>query len=163
MVFAAQLDHLATGGKGGRPATLVLRSATAELWCHVETYQAALLSPLEAEQVVAKGRFALPEIEGPAAHAAAEVEDHAVGATTGDLYLRGQRPGTIAPVDDVLLDQPAHARVQNLLVSDERRLAADLRQHPLERAIVQRQHVVLRRLDQEEPLQLRELPRVLLS
>jgi hypothetical protein len=50
MVFAAQLDRLEFSGGKSRRVTLMLRSETAMLWCHVETYQAVVLSPLDADQ-----------------------------------------------------------------------------------------------------------------
>ena len=65
--------------------------------------------------------------------------------------------------DDRVLGQPAHAAEQDLRVAlDQLRPAGEVRVEALERPIVERQHAVLGRLDQEEPLQLGELLRVLL-
>ena len=51
--------------------------------------------------------------------------------------------------------QPAHAAEQQLRVAlDQLRAAGEVGVEALERPIVERQHAVLRRLDQPEPLQL---------
>ena len=44
------------------------------------------------------------------------------------------------------------------MAPDELRAPGEIGVEPLEAAVVERQHVVLRRLEQEEPLGLRELP-----
>jgi hypothetical protein len=60
--------------------------------------------------------------------------------------------------------QPAHAGQEDLRVAgDKFGLAADLGKHPLEGAVIQRQHPVTGGLDGEEPLQLVQLVRVLLG
>jgi hypothetical protein len=64
----------------------------------------------------------------------------------------------------VQFGQPAHARQQDLRVAgDEFGLAADLGKHPLEGAVIQREHPVTGGLDEEEPPQLVQLVRVLLG
>jgi hypothetical protein len=59
--------------------------------------------------------------------------------------------------------QPGHAAEQDLRVAlDELRPACDVCVEALERAIVERDDVVLRSLDQKQPLELGELLRILL-
>ena len=69
--------------------------------------------------------------------------------------------GLVLEVEDAVLGD-AHAGEQQLAVAaDELRPAGDVGVDALEAAVVERQDVVLDRLDQPEPLQLGQLRRVL--
>ncbi len=69
----------------------------------------------------------------------------------------------VLDVDDRVLGQPAHAAEQDLpLTLDQHGPAGAVRVHPFGDAVVQRQHVVARGLDQPQPLQLVQLLRHLL-
>ena len=60
--------------------------------------------------------------------------------------------------EDRILGQPAHAPEQDLAIAvDELRPTGQVRVEALDAAIVERQHVVLRRLDEEQPLQVGQL------
>ena len=60
--------------------------------------------------------------------------------------------------EDRVLAQPAHAPEQQLrLAADELRAAGEVGVEALDAAVVERQHVVAGRLDQEQPLQLVQL------
>ena len=62
--------------------------------------------------------------------------------------------------EDRVLGQPAHAAEQELRVAaDELRPPGEVGVEALDAAVVERQDVVLRRLDQEQPLQLAQLLR----
>lgn len=50
MVFAAELDRLELTGDKSRRPTLLLRTSTAVLWCHGETYEAVAPGALDPEQ-----------------------------------------------------------------------------------------------------------------
>ena len=114
------------------------------------------LELLQAEEVVAVRRPPVLGVEAPAAERAALGDDHAVrrrprarrsrAVTECDLFLID---------DDGVLGQPAHAAEEQLRVAaDELRPAGEVGVEALEAAVVERQDVVLRGLDQEEPLQL---------
>ncbi|WP_184920923.1 hypothetical protein [Saccharothrix ecbatanensis] len=60
----------------------------------------------------------------------------------------------LRPVDDVLSEQAAHSGRQPLLVAGWRGPSAHLGLHPLGRAVMQREHVVLGGPDEELALRL---------
>ena len=116
------------------------------------------LEPLQAEEVVAVRRLAVRDVEREAAERAALGDDHAFGAAVGhdDLGRDGMR--LVLEVDDRVLRQPPHAAEEHLRVAaHELRPPGEVGVEPLDAAVVEREDVVLRRLDQEEPLQLAEL------
>ena len=81
----------------------------------------------------------------------------------GHLDLGRDGVRLVLDADDRALGQAAHAAVQELAVAlHERRPSGELGDEALGDAVVERQDVVLGRLDQEQPLQLGELLGLLL-
>jgi hypothetical protein len=104
---------------------------------------------LDAEQVVAVLGHAVMGVEAPAADAAALGDDHPLGAGLGDYHLGGDRMGLVPDVDHRALAESAHAADQQLGVAlDQPRPPGQVRVQALTDPVVQRQHVVLGRLDQ---------------
>ena len=80
-------------------------------------------------------------------------------SVSGNGHVGGHGVGLVLDVDDVVLAH-GHAGEEDLGVPlDQRRAAGRGGDHPLNAAVVQRQHLVAGRFDQELPLQLGQLVR----
>jgi hypothetical protein len=91
-------------------------------------------------------------------------DDHPFGAGGGNDDLGGHRMGLVLDVDHRALRQPPHAAEQQLGVAlNECRAAGQVRVEALADPVVQRQHVVLDRLDQPKALELAESVGMLLG
>jgi hypothetical protein len=113
------------------------------------------LEPLKPEEVVAVGRFALVEVEAESAERASLGDDHSlrVGLRNDHLGRDGER--LVLVRHDGVLRQPTHAAEQDLRVPfHELGSAGEVGVEALRTTVVQRQHVELRRLDEEQPLEL---------
>ena len=109
-------------------------------------------------------QLAVLGVEAPAARHAAHGDDDAIGAGCRHLDLRRQRVRLVVGRDDRALAQPVHAAEQQLrLALDELRPAGEVRVEALEQAAVEREHVVLDRFDQEQPLKLVQFLRMRLG
>jgi hypothetical protein len=112
---------------------------------------------LDAEQVVAIAQPAVLEVQRPAADAAALGDDHPLRAALGHLDLRRHGVRLVLDADDRVLRQASHTAVQPLAVPlHEHRPPCDLGDDPLRHPVVEREDVVLRRLDQEQALEVVE-------
>jgi hypothetical protein len=93
----------------------------------------------------------------PPAESAALRDDHALRAVVRYDHLGGNRERLVFDADDAALRQTSHAGEEQLGVpADKSRSSRHRRLESLRGPVVHRQHVVLRCLDQPEPLQLRE-------
>jgi hypothetical protein len=93
---------------------------------------------------------------------AALVEDDPAGPAAGDDDLGGDRKGLVLDVQHAVLIEVAHGGEQQLAgAADQGRPAGHVRVEPLGPAVIQREHVVLGHLDQEQPLQLMQFLRLL--
>ena len=111
----------------------------------------------DAEQVVDEARRAVLGVERPAPEAPALGDDRAVGRAIGHDDLRGDGERLVLDAEDAGLRQATHAAEQHLRVAaDELGPAGDVGVEPLGGPVVEREHVVLRRLHQPEPLELVE-------
>ena len=98
------------------------------------------------------------EVEAEPAEGAALGEEHAVGAAVGDGDRRGDRHRLVLEDDDRVLREAAHAGEQELRgAGDELGAAGELGVEPFVAPVVEREHVVLAGLDEEQALQLAEL------
>ena len=131
-------------------------------WCFPRAARAGLdVEALEAEQVVAVLEASVLGVQGPAAECAALGDDDAVGArpsgsttsavTAWDLFFR------LSTEFSLRRPMPPNSSCELPLINV--RAAGEVRVEALDAAVVQRQHVVLDRLDQEQPLQLVQLVR----
>ena len=119
---------------------------------------------LEAAPVVAVLELAVLGVEAPAADVRALGDDDALGALLRHHDLGGDRVRLVLEVQDAVLRQAPHAAEQQLgLALDQDRPAGGVRIDLLHHPVVERQHLVARRLDQPQPLQLVQLLRVLLG
>ena len=119
---------------------------------------------LQAAPVVAVLELAVLGVQAPAADVRALGDDHALGALLRHHDLGGDGVRLVLDVEDAVLRQAAHAAEQQLgLALDQDRPAGRVRVHLLHHPVIQRQHLVARRLDQPEALQLVELLRILLG
>ena len=119
---------------------------------------------LHAAPVIAVPELAVLGIETPAADVRALRDDHALGALLRYHDVGGDGVRFVLDVEHAVLGQTAHAADEHLRITfDQHRpsggVGVDLLQHP----VVDGQHLVARRLDQPEPLQLHQLLRVLLG
>ena len=104
------------------------------------------LELLEPEEVVAVRRLALVGVERPTAERATLRDDHALGAALRHLDLGRDRVRLVLERDDGVLRQPAHSAEEQLSIAlDQLRPSGEVGVEPLEPAVVERQHVVLRR------------------
>ena len=118
---------------------------------------------LDAEHVVEELGLAALGVEAPAAEPAALRDDHALGALGRHFEIGGDRERLVLDVDDAVLGQTAHAGEQQLRVAlDQLGPAGQIGVDALDLPVVERQHVVLDRFDQPQPLQLVQLLRHLL-
>ena len=119
---------------------------------------------LEAAPVVAVLELAVLGIEAPAADVRALGDDHALGALFRHLDLGGDGVRLVLDAQDAVLRQAPHAAEEDLgLALDQYRPAGGVGIHLLHHPVVDRQHLVARRLDQPQPLQIVELFRHLLG
>ena len=114
----------------------------------------------QAEEVVAVDGPAVLEIQAPAAEGAALGDDHPFGAAVGHDDLRRHGVRLVLHHHHRVLRQPPHPAEQHLAgAADELRAPGEVRVEALDAAVVEWQDVVLRRLDQEQPLQLAQASR----
>ena len=112
---------------------------------------------MDAEQVVAVLQFAVFRVETPAADVAPLRDDDSFGARLGHLDHSSHGVGLVLDVDDRVLRQASHAAKQDLRVSlDQHRPPGHIRVDAFGDPVIERQHVVARRLDQPQALQLVE-------
>ena len=85
-------------------------------------------------------------------------DDHALGARSGTSISAVTECDLFLMLMTQVLGQPPHAAEQDLRVPlDQHRPAGEIRVEPLRQVVVERQHVVARRLDQPQALQLVQL------
>ena len=123
---------------------------------------ASVAELLHAEHVVDELGPAVLDVQRPAAEAAALGDDHAVGgAVLRCLDRGGDGERLVLDVDDAVLAAAAscRGRAPGVVPVISCGRPAMVGVEPLEAAVVDRQHVVLDRLDQPEPLQLRAASR----
>ena len=119
---------------------------------------------LHATPVVAVLELAVLGVQAPAADVRALGDDHALGALLRHHDLGGDGVRLVLEVQHAVLRQASHAAEEQLgLALDQHRPAGGVRVHLLDHPVVERQHLVARRLDQPEALQLVELLRHLLG
>ena len=119
---------------------------------------------LEATPVVAVLELAALGVETPAADVRALGDDDALGSLLRHHDLGRDGVRLVLDAQDAVLRQASHAAEQNLGLSfDQHRAAGQVRVDSLEQPVVDRQHVVARRFDEPEALQLVELLRHLLG
>jgi hypothetical protein len=116
---------------------------------------------LDAEIVVAVLEVSLVRVQRPTAGATTLGDDHAARAGAWHLDVRRHRMRLVLQRQHAPLADP-HSGEQELAVpADQLRAAGDVGIDPLEAAVIERNHVVLDRLDEPEPLQFSEFLRVL--
>ncbi len=115
---------------------------------------------MQADQIVGELESAFHGVEDPAAEVAALGDDHALGGLVRGDYLGGDRERPVLDVDDADLRQTLHPREEQLRGAlDEYWAPGQLREDALDATVVQRQHVVPDRLDQQQALQFVQLVR----
>ena len=94
-------------------------------------------------------------VDRPAPEGATLRHDDALRTTAGDVDLCGDGVGLVLEHDEGVLGEAAHPAEQDLLVAaDELRSTGEVGVESLHPSRVERQDVVLPRLDEEEVLQL---------
>ena len=120
------------------------------------------LEELQAEQVVTEGRLAVLGVEAQAAESAALGDDHALCSPFRNLDLGREGERLVLRHHDRVLGEPAHAAEEDLPVAAHQlRPAGEVGVEALDATVVEREDVVLPRLEDEQRLQLRELLRLL--
>ena len=110
---------------------------------------------VDAQHVVGELELAVLGVHAPAAELAALRDDHAVGGLAADFDFGGDGERLVLDADHAVLRQASHAGEELLRIPlDQGRSASRLRNKTLHLTVIQRQDVVLGRLDQELPLQL---------
>ena len=121
------------------------------------------VEPLHSAEVVAVLEPAVLGVQTPAADVPALSDDHTLGAVLRNNDPGGDGVRFVLEVEDAVLRKTAHTREEELgLAPDEHRPPREIRVEPLGTPIIDREHVVARRLDQPEALQLVQLLRHLL-
>ncbi|MNW55505.1 hypothetical protein D3C74_331650 [compost metagenome] len=109
---------------------------------------------LDAQDVVDELQPALLGVQAPAAEPPALRDDHTVRTGGRDLDLRGHGERLVLDVHDTVLREPPHPGEQQLAVPvDEGRAPGGLGVQPVRGPVVEREHVVLDRLDEPQALE----------
>ena len=123
----------------------------------------AIDGALQPQEIVVIGRYAVLDIEGPAAEPAALRDQRAVAAALWHFDLGGDRLGTVLHVDECALQHPRHAFGESQRGAARHQLGPSdgCGVQPLEDAVIHGQDAIFGGFREEQRLQLGELLRVL--
>ena len=112
---------------------------------------------LHAHEVVVEHRPAVEQVEAPAVEASALRRDHAVRAAGGNLHVGADLERFVLEVRRGAFGNARLAGEVGEHAAPAREAGADADVEALDRAVVEREHVVLGGLDPEQVLQLAQL------